>query len=141
MSPIFIATMVIDVSLLDQLSEEARCNPRLRKNYDLRSSVDDCSQRMLNALEPGTVMPIHRHRTSSESVMVLRGSIRQNFYNSDGKRTSSWILASGTATVGCQIPVGQWHNLECLEAGTVIFEAKDGPWEPLCETDILYRTD
>lgn len=129
--------MVIDASLLDQLSEKARSNPRLRQNFDLRNGVEDNSQRMLNALEPGTVMPIHRHQTSSESVVVLRGSIRQNFYDFDGKRTSSWILASGTATVGCQIPVGQWHNLECLETGTVIFEAKDGSWKPLCETDIL----
>lgn len=133
--------MIIDAVLLDSLSEEARNNPRLRQNYDLRNNADDGSQRMLNALEPGTVMPIHRHKDSSESVVVLRGCIRQNFYNAAGKRTASWIMAPGTSEIGCQIPAGQWHNLECLKQGTVIFEAKDGPWTPLCEADIMKVLD
>lgn len=128
--------MVIDALLLNQLSEKARSNPRLRQNFDMRNGEEDMSQRMLNALEPGTVMPIHRHQHSSESVVVLRGSIRENFYDADGNKTASWLLAPGTPYVGCQVPVGQWHNLECLESGTVIFEAKDGSWEPLSEADI-----
>ena len=99
---------------------------------------------MLNALEPGTVMPIHRHQHSSETVVLLRGSIRQNFYSvkDDGSElvpvlTNSWVLKAGSDAVGCNIPAGQWHNLECLESGTVIFESKDGAWCPLAERDVL----
>ena len=129
--------MIIDNDFLNQLTAQAKENPRLRQNCDLRNSAEDKSQRMLNAIEPGTVMPIHRHRGSSETVVLLRGSMRQNFYDDQGHLTNSWILKPGTDCVGCHIPAGQWHNLECLESGTVLFEAKDGAWEPLQEDDIL----
>ena len=136
--------MIIDSNLLDKLSEQAKGNPRLRQNYDLRNSVGDNSQRMLNALEPGTVMPIHRHRGSSETVVLLRGSIKQNFYriNNEGsdpftELVDSWILKAGGDCMGCNIPAGQWHNLECLESGTVLLESKDGAWAPLAEDDTL----
>lgn len=129
--------MIFDNDFLNQLTALAKENPRLRQNYDLRNSAEDKSQRMLNAIEPGTIMPIHRHRGSSETVVLLRGSMRQNFYDDQGHLTNSWILKLGTDCVGCHIPAGQWHNLECLESGTVLFEAKDGAWEPLQEDDIL----
>lgn len=129
--------MIFDNDFLNQLTALAKENPRLRQNYDLRNSAEDKSQRMLNAIEPGTIMPIHRHRGSSETVVLLRGSMRQNFYDDQGHLTNSWILKPGTDCVGCHIPAGQWHNLECLESGTVLFEAKDGAWEPLQEDDIL----
>ena len=137
--------MIIDSALLEDLTEQAKKNPRVRQNYDLRNSSEDKSQRMLNALEPGTMMPIHRHRYSSETVVLLKGSIRQNFYSikyEESKTisvlTDSWVLEAGGNCVGCNIPAGQWHNLECLESGTVIFESKDGAWSPLEEGDILH---
>ena len=136
--------MIVDTNLLDKLSEQAKSNPRLRQSFDLRNSAEDKSQRMLNALEPGTLMPIHRHRGSSETVVLLRGSIKQNFYriNNEGsapfaKLVDSWILKAGGNCIGCNIPAGQWHNLECLESGTVLFESKDGAWAPLAESDTL----
>ncbi len=136
--------MIINDELLNSLSDQAKKNPRLRQNYDLRNSSEDKSQRMLNALEPGTVMPIHRHQQSFETVVLLRGSIKQNFYSvkDDGSElvpvlTNSWVLKAGSDAVGCNIPAGQWHNLECLESGTVIFESKDGAWCPLAERDVL----
>ena len=136
--------MIINDELLNVLSDQAKNNPRLRQNYDLRNSSGDKSQRMLNALEPGTIMPIHRHQHSSETVVLLRGSIRQNFYSVRDEDsvpipllTNSWVLKAGSDAVGCNIPVGQWHNLECLEPCTIIFESKDGAWYPLAECDVL----
>ena len=129
--------MIIDSSILDTLSEQARVNPRLRQSYDLRNSVEDRSQRMLNALEPGTIMPIHRHRNSSETMIVIKGSLKEYFYDDHGNVTGEWICAPNTNCIGLNIPAGQWHNLECLESGTVLFEAKDGAWTPLEGIDIL----
>lgn len=129
--------MIIDGSLLDTLSEQARVNPRLRQSYDLRNSSEDKSQRMLNALEPGTIMPIHRHRNSSETMIVIKGSLKEYFYDDQGNVTGEWICAPNTDCIGMNIPAGQWHNLECLEPGTVLFEAKDGAWAPLEGIDIL----
>lgn len=121
----FVSFMVIDEKFLDSLSEQARSNPRLRQSFDLRTTPNDGSQRMLNALEPGTVMPIHRHRNSSETVVLLRGSFRELFYDDDGSLTEDVLVK------------GRWHSLECIEPGTVIFEAKDGAYEPLKDIDIL----
>ena len=129
--------MIIDSSILDTLSEQARVNPRLRQSYDLRNSVEDRSQRMLNALEPGTIMPIHRHRNSSETMIVIKGSLKEYFYDEQGNVTGEWICAPNSDCIGINIPAGQWHNLECLESGTVLFESKDGAWEPLGDEDVL----
>ena len=129
--------MVIDDLLLQSLSEQALKSPRLRQNYDLRNSAEDRSQRMLNALEPGTIMPIHRHRNSSETMIVINGRLKEYFYDDHGNVTGEWICAPNTDCIGLNIPAGQWHSLECLESGTVLFEAKDGPWEPLKDEDIL----
>lgn len=130
--------MQINKDLLDTLTAQAKASPRLRMNYDLRNSPDDQSQRMLNALEPGTVMPVHRHRHSSETVVVLRGKVRWNYYNDQGELTDTFLVASGTDLVGLSVPKGQWHSLECLETGTVILEAKDGTFEPMLPEDVLY---
>lgn len=129
--------MIISDTLLDDLTKAAQNSPRLRMNLDLRNSPDDSSQRMLNALEPGTVVPIHRHSKSSETVILLRGKVRQNYYDEDGNITDSWIMEPLSSCVGCQIPIGQWHNTESLESGTVIFESKDGAWEPQSKLDIM----
>ncbi|MGN0033227.1 MAG: WbuC family cupin fold metalloprotein [Candidatus Limimorpha sp.] len=129
--------MIIDEKFLDSLSEQARRNPRLRQSFDLRTTPGDGSQRMLNALEPGTVMPIHRHRNSSETMVLLRGSLRELFYDDDGNLTEDVMMWHGGENRVLQVEKGRWHSLECLEAGTVIFESKDGRYEPLTEMDIL----
>lgn len=129
--------MLLNTELLDTLSAQAKASPRLRMNYDLRNSSDDQSQRMLNALEPGTVMPIHRHRGSSETVVVLRGKVKWLYYDENGKVTDTFVVAPGSDLCGLSVPKGQWHSLQCLESGTVILETKDGPYSPLTAEDVM----
>ena len=121
--------------LLDSLSAQAKSSPRLRMNLDLRNSFEDNSQRMLNAIEPGTVLPIHRHRTTSKTVVCLRGHFEEFFYNGERQLTETIDMAPGGVLVN--IPAGQWHSLRSLESGTVLLECKDGPWVPLGEEDTL----
>ena len=122
---------------MDDLSAQAKANPRLRQAYDLRTTPEDSSQRILNAVEPGTILPIHRHRGSTETIVVLRGKVVQRYYDENGNKTASYELAPNTAQVAMSVPVGQWHALESLQEGTVIFECKDGVYEPLNPKDIL----
>lgn len=129
--------MIIDQKLMDELSAQAKANPRLRQAYDLRTTPEDNSQRILNAVEPGTILPIHRHRFSTETIVVLRGKVVQHYYDDNGNKTASFELAPNTAQVAMSVPVGQWHALESLESGSVIFEAKDGAYQPISEEDIL----
>ena len=127
--------MVITRELLDQVSEQAKASPRLRMNYDLRNSPEDKSQRMLSAIEPGTQVPIHRHRKSSETVVCVRGHFKQCMYNDEGVMTEEIDMVPGGNIVN--VPVGQWHNILSLESGTVLFEAKDGAYQPLSPDDIM----
>ena len=127
--------MTINQELLDKLFEEAKGNPRLRTNLDLRTSAEDGSQRMLNAIEPGTVLPIHRHRVSSETVVCLRGHFVEYFYDAEGRQTDAIDMVPGGTVIN--IPIGQWHNLVSLVSGTVLLEVKDGPYVPIGEKDIL----
>lgn len=127
--------MIIDQQALDTLTAQAKDSPRLRMNLDLRNSPADQSQRMLNAIEPGTVLPIHRHRTTSETVVCLRGHFVEYFYDDSGVQTAAIDMTPGGTLIN--IPAGQWHNLESLESGTVLLEVKDGAYEPLGEEDIL----
>lgn len=129
--------MKLDLALLDTLSAQAKANPRLRQAYDLRTSPKDNSQRILNAMEPETILPIHRHRGSTETVVVLRGKIRQNFYDENGQLTESFEVSAGSEIVGFSVELARWHNTECLESGTVILECKDGKYEALGEEDIM----
>ena len=129
--------MLLDQELLNTLTAQAKANPRLRQNYDLRNSENDHSQRMLNALEPGTVLPIHRHLHTSESVAMLRGKAVWIFYDDQGRETSRHLIEAGGENPGIVVPMGQWHKLECLESGTVFMVCKDGAWEPLKEEEIL----
>lgn len=129
--------MVLITNILDALSNEAKANERLRMNLDLRTSSADQSQRMLNALEPGTQVPIHRHPTTSETVILLRGSVREMFFDDKGNVTESVILKAGEEPSAMNIPQGVWHTLECLEPGTILFETKDGAFEPRREEDTL----
>ena len=129
--------MLLNKELLDTLTAQAKASLRLRQNYDLRNSEQDQSQRMLNALEPGTVLPIHRHLHSSESVVMLRGKANWIFYDDQGNMTVKYLIEAGGENPGIVVPKGQWHTLECLESGTVIMECKDGAYEPLTEEEIL----
>ena len=130
--------MIIDQPILDQLTARAKASPRLRMNLDLRNSPDDQSQRMLNAIEPGTILPIHRHRTTSETVVCLRGHFEEYFYDAQGRLTETIDMVPGGTLIN--IPAGQWHNLKSLENGTVLLECKDGAWEPLGEEDLLIQS-
>lgn len=128
--------MKIDNSLLDTLTSQAKANPRLRQSFDLRTTPDDNSQRMLNAMEPGTIMPIHRHRTTSETMVMVRGKLIERFYDDAGNLTDEFLMEPCGEHPMVQIEAGQWHSLEVLESGTVIFEAKDGKYMPLGEEDV-----
>ena len=127
--------MIIDNELLDKLTEQAKASPRLRMNYDLRDSVEDGSQRMLNAIEPGTVMPVHRHLKSSETVVCIRGHFEEYFYDDNGVLTDTIDMVPGGVVLN--VPIGMWHSLKCLESGTVVLECKDGKWEPLSPEDVM----
>ena len=131
--------MVIDKNILDELSTQAKVNSRLRQAMDLRNSPEDNSQRMLNALEPGTVMPIHRHHGSSEAVVILRGKIRWMFYDENGKETESIVLDANGPIRMLVAEKDRWHSLECLESGSVLYESKDGPYHPLEEDEIMVK--
>ena len=125
--------MIIDNTLLDNLTAQAQASPRLRMNLDLRNSAEDTSQRMLNAIEPGSEVPVHRHQKTSETVVMIRGRAVQHFYDEQGALTESVLLEVGGPVPAIQVPMGVWHRLESLESGTVIVEFKDGPYEPVRE--------
>ena len=129
--------MIIDKQLLDDLTRRAQDSPRLRMNMDLRNSPEDQSQRMLNALEPGTVMPIHRHLASSETVALLRGKVRWRFYDNNGKVDDEVVLDANGDVRCINVEKGRWHSLECLERGSVLLESKDGAYAPLGEEDLM----
>lgn len=130
--------MVINKDILDKLTIQAKSNPRLRQAMDLRNSSEDGSQRMLNALEPGTVMPIHRHHASSETVIILSGKIRWMFYDESGKETESIMLDANGEIRMLNVERDRWHSLECLES-TVLFECKNGAYAPLAEDEIFTK--
>lgn len=127
--------MIIDDKILDELTDKAKASPRLRCNLDLRNTADDQSQRMLNAIEPGTEMPIHRHRNSSETCVCIRGHFVEYFYDANGSLTDTIDMLPGGTILN--IPIGQWHSLKSLESGTVLLEAKDGKWEAMKEEDVM----
>lgn len=129
--------MILDSTLFNELTEEARRSDRLRMDLDMRNSAEYQSQRMLNAIEPGTELPKHRHKNTSETCIVLRGSAEELFYDDSGNITERIIMEPETDCCGVNIAAGQWHKLVSLEPGTIIFEAKDGSFEPLSNEDIL----
>ena len=130
--------MKITQTLLDELTAQAKASPRLRMNFDLRNSDSDDSQRMLNAIEPGSPMPIHRHQNTSETVVCLRGRLIEEFYD-DLERicTESIELSPNGPVVALNIPAGEWHTIRALESGTVILETKNGKYSPISPEDIL----
>lgn len=124
--------MQIDKELLERLFEQAKESPRSRMNYDLRTSSADTSQRMLNALLPGTEVPIHRHEDTAETVVCLCGRLEEMIYEvlPDGtfQEVSRHLLCPAEGKYGIQIPAGAWHTIQVLEP-SVIFEAKDGAYK------------
>ena len=130
--------MNITQAILDNLTEQAKASPRLRMNLDLRNSAEDQSQRMLNAIEPGSPLPIHRHQNTSETVVCLRGRLVEEFYDDLERTCTERIeLSPCGPVVGLNIPAGQWHTVQALESGTVILEMKNGKYEPISDVDIL----
>lgn len=129
--------MQITQETLDTLTSQAKASERLRQSMDLRTSPADTSQRILNAVEPGTVVPIHRHRNTSETVVIVRGRLIERFYDADGVMTDEVLMEVGGYCPVLQVPAGQWHSIEVLDSGTVILEAKDGPYTPLADEDVL----
>ena len=143
--------MKVDNILFDKLMLEAQSSPRRRMNYDLRTQAKipglagedvadgwaDMSQRMLNVLMTDTVIPIHRHTETSETVIVCRGKVREEFYDAEGNKTAEFVMEAGGECPGIQVPMGQYHTLVCLEDGSVIFEAKDRPYDPVGTEEFL----
>lgn len=119
---------IIDHQLLDDVIAQAKASPRLRKNYNFHQSLDDKCHRFLNALEMGTVVPVHHHVTKDETFIILKGRVRVNTYNDRGEIIESIILSQAEGRLGVDIPKNTWHNIECLESGSVIFEVKEGPF-------------
>ena len=129
--------MKLDKDLLDSITQKAKESPRLRMNHNLHDSLDSKVQRLFNALEPGTLLPIHRHQNTDETYILIRGKIEVLFYDDDKNITDRFIICQEEGTFGVHIPQGTWHTIEVLESGSVIFEVKEGPYQPISENDIL----
>ena len=121
---------IIDQALVDKVSSKAKASARLRMNYNFHQSLEDKCHRMLNAVEPGSDIPIHRHPDKDESFVVLRGKVRSITYKDDGAVIESVVLSQEDGLYGVDIPKGVWHKLESLESGSVVFECKEGPFVP-----------
>lgn len=130
--------MIFDKKFLDELTAQAKANSRLRRGFDMRTASNDNSQRLLNAMEPGTIMPIHRHKITSETMVMVRGKLIERLYDDSGSLIDEFTMEPCGVNPMIQIPAGQWHSLEVLESGTVVFEAKDGMYMPLTDDDIMY---
>lgn len=128
--------MIINDELLDDIEAKAAESPKLRMNLNLHDSLDAKAQRLLNALLPGTAIPIHRHMHTAETYVLLRGKMFVVFYDSMGGATGRFLLDPGSGRYGIQIPAGQWHAVEVIQP-SVILEVKDGPYRPLQPEDIM----
>lgn len=119
---------IINKELLDSVCEKAKVSPRLRMNYNFHLSLDEKCHRFLNAVEPGTEVPIHKHPTKDETFVILRGRVKVTTHSDDGAVIDSVLLCPDNGQYGVNIPKGVWHTLESLESGSVIFECKEGPF-------------
>ena len=128
---------IINKELLDEITRQAKESPRLRMNYNLHDNLDAKTQKLLNALEPGTILPIHRHPNTNETYLLLRGKLNVILYNDKKEVLETMHLDTANGNYGLDIPAGQWHSVEVLESGTVILEVKDGPYIPFQPEDIL----
>ena len=128
---------ILDKNLLDTITAQAQESPRLRMNYNLHDSLEAKAQRLFNALEPGTVLPIHRHRHTAETYILVRGKMKVEYYNQNKELTDTEILDPAEGKYGLHVPAGQWHTVIPLESGTMVFEVKDGPYMPFQPEDVL----
>lgn len=128
---------IINDNLLVKISQQARESERLRMNYNLHDSLDAPVQKLLNALEPGTELAIHRHKETAETYLLLKGEIKVIFFDDNKNIINEFILNPDKGSYGIDIPAGQWHTIEVLKTGSVIFEVKEGPYEPIQKQDIL----
>ncbi len=129
--------MVIDQKLLNQVSTQAKGSPRLRMNYNFHQSLDEKCHRFLNAVEPGTEVPIHKHPTKDETFVLLRGKVRVTTHNDHGSIIEDIVLCPEEGKYGVNIPKGVWHKVESLASGSCFFECKEGPFVPHEEDGIL----
>lgn len=129
--------MILNEQLLNTVSSQAKGSPRLRMNYNLHESLDDTTHRFFNAMEPGTIVPIHRHRDAAETFILVRGKMRVVFYDDDKSIIEETILSADNGNYGVHISAGVWHWVEILEANTVTFEVKEGPYHLLTDEDIM----
>ena len=127
--------MVIDKELLDKVSKQAKDSARLRMNFNFHQSLDEKCHRFLNAVEPGTEVPIHRHPTKDETFVILRGKVRVTTHNDDGSIIGDVVLSQESGNYGVDIPKNVWHKLESLESGSVFFECKEGPFSRLASSN------
>ena len=130
--------MKIDQALLNRLTEQAKASPRKRQHFDLRDSPEEPCMRMLNALEPETVIPIHRHRETSEEVVVLRGVVEEVLYNDVGEEVERYRLEPGSECMACKVPIGMYHTCRSLQSGSVILEFKQGMYDPVSTEELLH---
>lgn len=128
---------ILSTKILSSLSIQAQASERLRMNYNLHESLEDQVHRMFNAMEPGTVVPIHRHQSSDETIIVVSGSVRAIIYNDNKEILNDVILKAGSEVFGIDIKKGEWHKCESLETGTVMFEVKAGPYVPITADDMM----
>ena len=128
---------IIDEQLLNEVGAQAKESPRLRMNYNFHQSLDELCHRFINAVEPGTEVPIHRHPTKDESFVILRGKVRVTTHNDDGSIIEDVVLSQESGNYGVDIPKNVWHKLESLESGSVIFECKEGPFVPHEQEGVL----
>lgn len=129
--------MLIDNKFLDRLTQEAKLSPRKRMNYDLRDSDEDASMRMINAIEPESMIPIHRHRDTSEDVICIRGKVAELLFDDKGNEVARYLLLPGSDSCACHVPLGQYHTCRSLESGSAIIEFKNGKYNPITTEDIL----
>ncbi len=129
--------MIINDELLDKVTAEAEASPRLRMNFNLHESLDAKAQRLINVLLPGTPLPIHRHKHTAETYVLLRGKMFVIFYDDLGGQVERYLLDPAQGNYGVQIPKGQWHTVEVIEPSAIL-EVKDGPYTPLQPEDMLY---
>lgn len=129
--------MLLKSKILDETTQKAKESPRLRMNYNLHESFEDSVQRMFNALEPGTVVPIARHQTCAETLIILRGRLRVLIYNDNKEIIEDVIISPSSENIGYHIPKGAWHQVQSLEEGTICFETREGPYAPVADEDLL----
>ena len=130
-------TMIIDRQLLDKVTAQAKASPRLRMNYNFHQSLDEKCHRFLNAVEPGTEVPIHKHPTKDETFVILRGKVLVTTHRDDGAIIEDVVLCAEEGRYGVNIPKGVWHTIEAMEPNSCIFECKEGPFVPHEQDGIL----